>query len=174
MFFFQSDDVKYCPQNIGFCTLLCKFAIIGQQLLNHRATWHFHFQWSNPLRAFLTLPLVRGHSLRYKPGHLPGSGLYVFLCFVSLPSPWLLHFPHPARWSLGCLWNGSTAGLLWDVTEKGRSAAPSPLCSCGVPSGSTNSGLALLFCGLFVCACRRKREVLAFECWGWAFLAFLH
>lgn len=104
------------------------------------------------LRAFLPFPLVRGYLLRYKPGLLPGSALYLFLCFGSWPSLWLLHFPHPARQSLSCLWNGSSAGLLWDVTEKGRPVAPHLCVPVGSPSGSVNSGLALLVFRLFVCA----------------------
>ena len=158
--------------NTSWRTMLCKFTTIAQQQLSHHLTWHLHFSDPILLGAFLPFPLVRGHSLRYKPGLLPGSGLYVFLCFGSWPSLWLLHFPRPARQSLGCLWNGSSAGLLWDVTEKWRSVSPSPLCSCRVPSGSLSAGLALLVFRLFVCVCPRKKVVYTFVCWGWAFLLF--
>lgn len=134
---------------------------------NHSTTIQHDISiFSDPilLRAFLPFPLVRGHSFRYKPGLLPGSSLYLFLCFGSWPSPWLLHFPHPARRSLGCLWNGSSEGLLWDVTEKGRSVAPSPLCSCRVSSGSVNRGLALLVFRLCVCVCLSEKERDLYVC----------
>lgn len=100
------------------------------------------------LRALYPFPLVRVQYLRYKPGLRPDSDLYLFLCFVS----WPLHFPHPAQQSLGCLWNGSSTGLLWDITEKPKSVAPSPLCSCRVSSGLVNSGLALQVFRLVLCA----------------------
>lgn len=128
-------------------------------------------------RAFLPLSFLSG--VTRSDINLVPFQTQTYICFsvfVSWPSPWLLHFPRPARRSLGCLWNGSSAGLLWDVTEKGRSAAPSPLCSCRVPSGSVNSGLALVVLNS-LCVCvfvwERKRErVYTFRRVG--FSAFLN
>lgn len=144
-------EFNWTPKGNTSWWTLCKYAIIGQW--NDSATIQQSFICCDPilLGASLPFPLVRVHSLRYKPGLLPSTSLYLFLCFGSWPSPYLLHFPHPARRSLGCLWNGSSVGPLWDVTEESRSVAPSPLCSCRVPSGSVNSGLALLVLRLFVC-----------------------
>lgn len=88
------------------------------------------------------------------------------VCFslcISWSSPLLPHFPHPVRQSLVCLWNGSSAGLRWDVTEKGRSAAPSPLCSSRVPSVSVSSDLVF---GLIVHAFVRERERALYLCTG--------
>lgn len=127
--------------------------------------------FSDPILPIAFL-LVRGHSQRYKPGFMASSGLYLLVCFGSFPSLWLLNFPSLARWSLGCLWNGSSAGLLWEVTEKGRSAATSPLCSWRVPRGSLNGGLALLHFKLFLCVFVWEWAVFTFECWGWAFFFF--
>lgn len=135
-------------------------------------TGYLNLQWFHLAASFLTFPQVKGHSQRYKPGLLQSWGSYLLLCFGSKPSMWLLHFPNPVRRSLGCLWNGSSARLLWDVTEKGRSVATSPLCSCRVPSGSPNGGLALLLFWLLVCVFVWKWEVFTLQLWGWAFLFF--
>lgn len=159
------NEFSWSPKKTHVSSLL-------QPLVSHCKTGYLNLQWSNLAASFLTFPLVKGHSQRYKPGLLQSSGSYLLLCFGSKPSLWLLHFPNPVRRSLGCLWNGSSARLLWDVTEKGRSVATSPLCSCRVPRGLPNGGLALLLFRLLVCVFVWKWEVFTLQFWGWAFLFF--
>lgn len=125
------------------------------------------------LRAFLWFSHTQ--LLRCKPGLMPGSDFCLLLCFVTWPSPWLLHFPHPVRRSLVCLWNGSSAGLHWDVTEKQRSAAPHLCVPLESPAALWAVGLlpALKTYSVYVCVCvSRKREGFMFVWWGWAFLHF--
>lgn len=123
------------------------------------------------LKAFLSFPLVRGQSQRYKPGLLPGSGPYRPLCLGSLPSLWLLHFPNPVRRSLRLFVQWKERGTPRGRNRDGKVCSHLTSLFLQIPQWARQvTGLPPLLLRLFVCVFVWEREVFTFDYWRWAFL----